>query len=144
MIIFLIFSLSNELVINEVLYDSVGKDTGCFIELKGTPGMKLDGYFLAGIDGDTGKEYCLIDLTGYKVPLSGFFVIAQDNSVPLANMIDPKADLQNGPDNLELWYIDKKVDALGYGDFSKAKFTGEKEPTLDLSGYSIIVLILSD
>ncbi len=104
-IIFLIFSLANELVINEVLYDSVGKDTGCFIELKGTPGIKLDGYFLVGIDGDTGKEYCLIDLTGYKVPLSGFFVIAQDDSVPLANMIDPKADLQNGPDNLELWYI---------------------------------------
>ncbi len=26
---------------------------------------------------------------------------------------------------------------MGYGDFSKAKFTGEKEPTLDLSGYSI-------
>ncbi|MGQ9609717.1 MAG: hypothetical protein ACUVWN_10455 [bacterium] len=139
MIIFLILisSLANELVINEVLYDPVGKDMGCFIELKGIPGMKLDGYFLVGIDGDTGKEYCVIDLTGHKVPQSGFFVIAQDDSVWGANMIDPKADLQNGPDNIELWYINKKIDALGYGDFSKAKFTGEGQPTLDVPGYSI-------
>lgn len=135
--LFSIFSVASELLINEVLYDPVGKDLGCFIELKGTPGLKLDGYFIVGVDGDTGKEYCIIELSGYKVPPSGFFVIAQDDSVPNANMINPKADLQNGPDNVELWHVDKKIDALGYGDFSKAKFTGEGKPAFDLSGYSI-------
>lgn len=124
-------------VINELFYDSVGTDSGCFIELMGTPGLNLDGYYLAGINGGSGQQYCLIDLTGYKIPQDGFFVIAQDDSVANADIINPAADIQNGPDNLELWLDDEKIDSVGYGDFSEATFTGEGAPALDLTGYSI-------
>jgi hypothetical protein len=110
---------------------------GCYVELYGKPGLKLDGYRLVGVNGADGKEYNQIDLSGYKIQLTGYFVIAQDKSVPNADIVNPKADYQNGPDNIELWSKDGKVDTVGYGDFADAKFTGEGTPTLDLSGHSI-------
>lgn len=128
---------SDWLMINEVLYDSTGQDVGCFVELIGTPGLGLDGYFLAGAKGEDGKEYNFIDLSGHTVPNDGYFVVAQDESVLNADMIDSKADYQNGPDNIELWHGDNMIDSVGYGDFSKAVFAGEAAPTLDVAGYSI-------
>ncbi len=128
---------SSHPVINELFYDSAGTDSGCFIELLGKPGLKLDGYYLSGINGGSGQQYCLIDLTGYQIPQDGFFVIAQDDSVPNADIINPATDIQNGPDNLELWFGDEKVDSVGYGDFAEATFSGEGSPALDLTGYSI-------
>jgi hypothetical protein len=126
-----------QVVINEVLYDPPGTDSGCFVELIGIAGFSLDGYFLIGINGEDGKQYCLIDLTDHVIPPDGYFVVAQDGSVPDADLIDSKADFQNGPDSIELWCEDNKIDSVGYGDFSKAVFTGEGEPTLDPPGYSI-------
>jgi len=126
-----------EVVINEVLYDPSGKDAGCFVELVGTPGLSLDEYFLAGVNGNGGKQYNVIDLSGYRIPSDGYFVVAQDENVPDADLIDSKADFQNGPDNIELWHGDNRIDSVGYGDFSEAVFTGEGDPTFDLPGYSI-------
>ncbi len=124
-------------VINEVFYDPPGNDEGCFVELMGTPGLNLDGYFLAGVNGSGGKQYNLIDLSGFAIPLNGYFVVAQDEDVPNAELIDSKADFQNGPDNIELWCGENRIDSVGYGDFSEAVFVGEGEPTLDLLEYSI-------
>jgi len=138
-IILLVNSRSDagDVVINEILYDPEGADKGCFVELFGEPDLKLDNYRLVGVNGDKGQTYGEIKLSGYRISSDGFFVIAQDKSVLNADMIDSSADYQNGPDNIELWGIDKKVDAVGYGDFTNATFTGEGTPTLDLSGYSI-------
>ena len=130
------FSYSRVLI-NEVLYDPPGGDRGCFVELVGDPGLSLDDHFLVGVNGEDGKQYSLIDLSGHRIPADGYFVIAQDESVPGAELIDAKADLQNGPDNIELWSGDNRIDSVGYGDFSVAAFTGEGEPTLDPPGYSI-------
>jgi len=127
----------DRVVINELFYDPIGIDSGCFIELIGPPGLSLNGYYLIGINGGNGQQYFLIDLNGYKIPQDGFFVVAQDESVINADMINTGADLQNGPDNLELWFEDKKMDSVGYGDFSNAIFTGEGSPALDLTGCSI-------
>lgn len=135
--LFALAPISDWVVINEILYDPPGKDEGCFVELLGTPGLKLDGFFLVGVDGDSGRQYNRIDLSGHKIPSSGYFVIAQDKTVPSANLIDNKVDYHNGPDNIELWCEDKKVDSVGYGDFSKAVFTGEGSPAFDLPGHSI-------
>jgi hypothetical protein len=126
-----------EVVINEVLYDPPGKDAGCFVELMGTPGLSLDDYFLVGVNGSGGKQYNLIDLSGRRIPSDSYFVVAQDENVPGADLIDSKVDFQNGPDNIELWRGDNRIDSVGYGDFSEAVFTGEGDPTFDLSGYSI-------
>ncbi len=138
-LLFLVLGSSSygQVVINEVLYDPPGADSGCFVELMGTPGFNLDNYFLLGINGEDGKQYCLIDLTDHVIPSDGYFVVAQDESVSDADLIDSKADFQNGPDNIELWHEENKIDSVGYGDFSRALFTGEGEPTLDPPGYSI-------
>ena len=124
-------------VINEVLHDPTGTDKGCFVELVGTPGLSLDDCLLVGVNGDGGGQYNEIDLSGHEIPSDGYFVVAQDDSVPDADVIDSKANFQNGPDNIELWQKNKLVDSVGYGDFSDAIFTGEGEPTFDLPGYSI-------
>ena len=126
-----------QVVINEVLHDPPGKDAGCFVELMGKPGLSLDDYSLVGVNGDGGAQYSFIDLSGHKIPQNGYFVVAQDESVPDADLIDSKANFQNGPDNIELWYSDTKIDSVGYGDFLEAVFTGEGEPTFDLANYSI-------
>ena len=128
---------SVQVVINEVLYDPPGTDAGCFVELIGKPGLNLDDYSLVGVNGDGGKQYSFIDLSGHKIPPNGYFVVAQDESVPKADMIDSKANFQNGPDSIELWHEDEKIDSVGYGDFSEAVFAGEGEPTFDLPNYSI-------
>jgi hypothetical protein len=124
-------------VINEVLYDPPGTDAGCFVELMGTPGLNLDDHFLVGINGSGGKQYNLIDLSGHAIPRDGYFVVAQDESVPEADLIDSQADFQNGPDSIELWHGENRIDSVGYGNFSGAVFAGEGDPTLDLSDYSI-------
>lgn len=130
-------SSPNWVMINEVLYDPIGTDIGCFVELMGPPGLSLDDYSLMGINGENAKSYNLINLSGYSIPPDGYFVVAQDENVPNADLIDSKANFQNGPDSIELWDIDRKIDSVGYGDFSTAVFTGEGEPTLDVTGYSI-------
>jgi hypothetical protein len=130
-------AVSGSVVINEILYNSPGEDKGCFVELKGKPGLSLDDYFIVGINGNGGVEYNRIDLSGHSIPSNGYFLIAQDESIPEADLIDSKVDFQNGPDNIELWQGENKIDAVGYGDFSEAIFSGEGEPTLDLSNYSL-------
>ena len=126
-----------QVMINEVFYDSIGSDTGCFIELLGPPGLNLDDYSLIGINGEDGKSYSTIDLSGHTIPPDGYFVIAQDDSVPNTDLINVNANFQNGPDSIELWDIEREIDSVGYGDFSLAVFAGEVKPTLDLTGYSI-------
>ena len=130
-------SSPGQVVINEVLHDPPGKDAGCFVELMGKPGLNLDDYSLVGVNGDGGRQYSFVDLSGHRIPWNGYFVVAQDESVPDADLIDSAANFQNGPDNIELWYKDEKIDAVGYGDFLGAVFTGEGEPTFDLANYSI-------
>ena len=130
-------SYAGDVVINEIYYDSGQTDVGCFVELYGEPNLSLDDYYLIGVNGNDGKKYNQIDLSGYRIRPTGYFVVAQDENVSNADMINSKADYQNGPDNIELWNKDGKVDSVGYGNFEKATFTGEGTPTLDLSGYSI-------
>lgn len=130
-------SFAGELVINEVFYDPGTTGLGCFVELYGKPNLKLDGYKLVGINGNGGAEYNIIDLSSYKVKPNGFFVVAQNKSVPNADLVNTRADYQNGPDSIQLHDKEGKIDAVGYGDFSNAVFAGEKEPTLDVIGYSI-------
>ena len=125
--------------INEVYYDSPGSDQGLFVELYGPPGMPLDNMMLVGINGATGLIYETVDLSGDTIPLDGFFVAAQDTTVPNYDKITG-VDWQNGPDNIQLWYIDGSdtiiVDAIGYGDSDTTtwEFRGEGLPAPDVWG----------
>jgi hypothetical protein len=127
--------------INEILYDNVGADAGCFIELHGPPSVSLTGYRVIMVNGYDGTDKKVIDLTGYTIPGDGFFVIAQDNTVPNYDIIDANADFENGPDNVHLRRNGLLVDAVGYGSFDQAEyFMGETWPCYDAGfpyGYSL-------
>ncbi len=124
---------SLNVVINEVYYDAPGTDSGCYIELYGPGSTSLNGFTLVGVNGTGGAPYATINLTGYSIPADGFFVVAQNSWVPNADMVDPNADLQNGPDNLELKFNNITIDALGYGTLNGWVFTGEWLPASDVN-----------
>ena len=134
-----------QIVINEIYYDSPSTDVGCFTELKGPPGTSLNGYVLVGINGSGGGEYATISLTGHTIPSDGYFVVAQDNTVPNYDMIDAAADWQNANyqgtgegDNVVLRLSSTTVDAVGYGTFTPSGvFAGEGEPAPDVANTSI-------
>lgn len=120
------------IIINELCYDTPGADTACFIELFGPPGASLEGIEIAGVNGLDGEDYQNINLNGYSIPSDGFFVIAQDSSVANADTITEDANLQNGPDNIELRFEGITIDALGYGN-GDFLFTGEGSPAPDIA-----------
>jgi len=124
--------------VNEIFYDASGTDTACYIELFKSGGGPLDGLSIVGISGSSGSDYVTIDLAGHTAPPDGFFVIAQDSTVPNFDMVTTGANMQNGPDNVELRYFGIPVDALGYGDLDGWYFTGEWLPACDVaSGHGL-------
>ncbi|HEU4544861.1 MAG TPA: lysyl oxidase family protein, partial [Microlunatus sp.] len=113
----------NKLMINEVYYDSPGTDVGSFIEIVGPPNFSLTGYRLKLVNGAGGVEYDApgISLTGQTTGPSGYFVVVQDTTVTVPagtnSMVSTKANLQNGPDSVQLVLGTTVVDALAYGVF---------------------------
>ena len=129
------------IVINELRYDGAGIDADSFVELAGPAGTDLTGFSLVGIDGD-GQPYKTIDLSGVVGP-QGLFLLVQDTApealLAKASQVSLNADLQNGPDSVQLRYGSSTEDAVGYGDFSGgAVFAGEGDPALDVgTGHSL-------
>src|SRR5262249_21163447 len=125
--------------INEILYDPPGADAGCYIEIVGPPNFPLTGYSLKFIDGGTGTEYqTQLSLTGQSTGANGYFVVPQDTTVVVAtganSMISTKANLQNGPDNVQLILGTAIIDAVGYGTFTAAQFfAGEGTPATGIN-----------
>lgn len=113
------------LMLNEILYDIPGSDTNgdVFIELRGTPGGQLEGYFIRLVNGDGGVETARITLpAGLVVPDDGLVVIADDlTGDPAATHVSntdyiTAFDPQNGPDAIQLFDPDGFfVDVVGYG-----------------------------
>ncbi len=113
-------------VLNEIFYDSTDSDTDghLFVELYGTPGLRLGGYLVNFINGSDGKvdDKVLLPASA-KIRDDGFFLIADAktgsttvSNVPNADFVD-NFDPQNGPDAVQL--VDSKgglVDAVGYSD----------------------------
>jgi hypothetical protein len=124
--------------VNEIYYDTPLTDSLCFIEVYGPGAMSLDGFTLVGVNGNGGADYATIDLTGYTIPGDGFFVVGDFSTVTNVDLVDSVADLQNGPDNLELRYHGITIDALGYGTLNGWDFTGEWLPAVDIeAGHSL-------
>ncbi|MBM4387477.1 MAG: hypothetical protein FJ088_07030 [Deltaproteobacteria bacterium] len=127
--------------INEIYYDAPGWDTGkVFIELWGPYNASLDGFVLKAVNGNFKDIYAEIDLAGKKTAGDGYFVITQTLSdaalSALTDMESDLADLQNGPDSLVLYYLDKQVDAIGYGGEGAPVFEGAPAPAVS-SGQSL-------
>lgn len=128
--------------ISEILYNSPGADTDVFIELHGPAGASLAGYSLVGLNGTGGDVYAVIALGG-QLDASGWYVVAHPGAAPwiadIADLSSTAADLQNGPDSLQLRYGPEVVDALGYGSFGPSEhFAGEGAPVAGVEiGHSL-------
>ena len=126
--------------IQEVFYDEIGGDAdGLFTELLGVPGFDLSGWTLVGVNGATGLDYGLIDLTGALIPVDGILVVAGSGtagSLLAVRDFVGDSDWQNGPDALQLRNVEGfVVDALQYGDAGLHN-AGEGFPALDVSAGS--------
>jgi len=137
-------STTPQVVINEVYYDSPGADERTFTELKGPAGASLDSVYLIGINGKNGDTYATISLSGYSIPADSYFVVGQDTGVQNVDLVNSKANWQNGSDNVLLMHVSGSdtsvLDAVGYGDFtgSDTFFVGEGASAPDVdAGYSI-------
>ncbi|MCG3173970.1 MAG: hypothetical protein GMKNLPBB_02187 [Myxococcota bacterium] len=125
------------IVINEAFVNPKGSDVNCFVELKGPPGTDLTGYTLFGVDGSNGQSYNEISLDEIVIPDNGYLVVGQSANVPNVDVVKGDVNFQNGPDNILLARGSVIVDALGYGDFSKAEFRGEGQPAPAVDGLSL-------
>ncbi len=125
----------DDIVINEIVYDSVGGDTAAgtttvYVELFGPAGAPLDGWEVVGVNGNGGGDYKRIPLDGESMGADGFFLIAYPNGAPAivaaADLLVTAVDYENGPDNVQLRWRSRNVDALGYGTFTGSNvFAGE-------------------
>jgi hypothetical protein len=102
------------LVINEVYYDSPGDDKGCFIELKGAPGTKLEGLTLVTFNAK-GNDVGTVLLAG-TIGQSGYFVIGQDGSAPNRDAVNAFVNLTNGGGAVQLKRGPSLLDAVAYGE----------------------------
>lgn len=118
---------AGEPMLNEVYYDSVSTDTGTFIELKGPAGKSLSGYTLAAFD-TAGTQYRTVTLSG-SIPASGYFVVAQDTTVPNRTLVSSGTDLNNGSASLRLLKSGAVIDALAYGTPTSGRGEGSRAPT---------------
>ncbi len=123
------------IIINELYYDEDGGDgPGVFIELWGPPGAAVDGLSLVAINGANGAAYATIELAG-AIGDDGYYLVvdvdAAPELAPLADLFDGAADLQNGPDNLQLVDAEGVLDALAYGNVG-ANFFGETAGAADV------------
>ena len=123
--------------LNEWVSNDIGTDDHEFIELLGEPATSLDGYSVALIEGEgtgAGTIDRVIDLTGYAIGASGFFVIGDPlvspdlemgtgfienggNNIILVQDIQQAqgTDIDTDNDGVEDLPIGTVVDAVGYG-----------------------------
>ncbi len=130
-------SVRSRLVLNEVLYDPPGSDTGReFVELflAGTDSLSLDGVRLVFVNGaapDTRKTIWRAP-EGLLLAPGTFFVVGESGVEPR----DAQAtlSLQNGPDAVWLLRGEEVLDRLAWGDMEGL---GEGTPAEDVSGTSL-------
>ena len=107
-------------VINEVDYDQPGTDSAEFIELfnAGSSIISLDNYFIDLINGSNSSSYRNINLTGFNINASSYFVVCSNASL-VANcnysFTSSNGWFQNGtPDAVALYENTNLLDSLSY------------------------------
>jgi len=142
------FTSNATVVINEIDYDQPGTDTSEYIELfnSGSSAVLLDNYFVDLINGSNASTYRTIDLSGFSIGASGYFVMCGDASL-VANcdysFTTTNSWFQNGsPDAVALYENSNLLDSLSYeGDlqpFSEGTFLSGSDNNTDIISISRI------
>jgi len=132
---------SSDIVINEVLYDPEGSDTGLeFVEIMncGREGVLLTGWIVETGNGAQSGDWTTEWIGGdfdYLEP-GGLFLIGESSVVPSPDYV-AALDLQNGPDGVRLTDGEEVIDVVGWGEPLFAEYY-EGTPTADVaSGMSV-------
>jgi hypothetical protein len=134
------------LVINEIDYDQPGSDEAEFIELynSGPDILPLDGFRIDLINGNNSTSYRSIDLSGFSISASSFFVVCSDNGL-VANcdysFTSATSWFQNGaPDAVALYQADIIHDRVSY-EGSVSLFT--EGTGLDIADSNTMIMSLA-
>lgn len=136
-------------VINEIDYDQPGTDSAEFIELfnSGTSAVSLDSFTVALINGTDSSSYRSIDLSGFNINASGFFVVCGDASL-VANcnysFTTTSGWFQNGaPDVIALYSNNSLVDSFSYEGillpFTEGDASSISDSNTDITSISRII-----
>ena len=136
-------------VINEIDYDQPGTDSAEFIELfnSGTSTVSLDSFTVALINGTDSSSYRSIDLSGFNINASGFFVVCGDASL-VANcnysFTTTSGWFQNGaPDVIALYSNNNLVDSFSYEGillpFTEGDASSISDSNTDITSISRII-----
>ena len=93
--------------INEFHYDNISDDVNEFVEIAGTAGQSLDGFYIYLYNGSNGEFYDSVQVSG----------MLPNESNGYGALAFPIADIQNGPDGIAL--VDKNkyvIDFISYED----------------------------
>jgi hypothetical protein len=121
------------LVINELYYDSPGEDRGCFVELRGAPGTRLEGLTLVTANAN-GTDAGTVLLAG-AIGSGGYFVLGQDGSAANRDAVNAFANLPNSGGSVQLRRGSSVLDGVAYG---AARSRGEGRAARDAnSGQSL-------
>ncbi len=116
----MVFPAGAQVVVNEVLYDPEGADTGLeFVELLncGREGVLLTGWTLESGNGAQPGDWTVEwigDELDYLEP-GAIYLIGESGVVPVPDYVTP-IDLQNGPDGVRLTDGTAPVDVVGWGE----------------------------
>jgi predicted extracellular nuclease len=131
------------IVINEIDYDQAGIDTAEFIELFNSAGsvISLDNYSIDLINGNDSSHYRSINLSGYNINASSYFVVCGDTN-QVANcdysFISTNSWFQNGAaDAVALYQNSSLIDSLSY-EGTLAPFTEADALTLSDNSTGIL------
>jgi len=107
-------------VINEVLYNPLGSDTGMeFVELHNPTNemISLNGYILESGNGANPNDWTVewIGLSSDMILPNGYFLIGESNVSPTPDYLT-NLDLQNSPDGVRLKTNITLIDTVGYGN----------------------------
>jgi len=98
-----IFTVADNVLINEVDADTPGIDSAEFIELYdgGAGDTPLDGLSVVLLNGENDRSYLTLELDGYATDKAGYFVVG-NAAVGAAGLVFDDGLLQNGPDAVAL------------------------------------------
>jgi hypothetical protein len=97
---------ADALRLNEIRIDNTGTDSDEYIELQGTPGQSLSGYFVVGIGDASGSGLgggidMVLDLSPYSIQADGYLAIHDSDDAALPNGTCGGYDIVNLTMNIE-------------------------------------------